>query len=98
MFSIQNKEEILERMQDKYVVDEVTGCWNWIAACRNRYKYGSMRIKDCIVDTHRVSYAIYNGDIADGLCVCHKCDNMKCINPEHLFLGTKDDNNKDMLF
>jgi hypothetical protein len=96
MFSIQNKEEVLERMQDKYIIDEATGCWNWIAACRDSARYGAMKINGSVVDSHRISYAVYNGDIEDGICVCHKCDNMKCINPNHLFLGTKDDNNKDM--
>lgn len=75
------------------------GCWMWNGRINNK-GYGVMDAegprRGRPVFAHRISYQLASGEpIPDGLCVLHRCDNPPCVNPDHLFLGTKTDNNRD---
>jgi hypothetical protein len=70
-------------------------CWNWNAAISTGY--GAFGISGKMRLAHRISWILTNGQIEGDLFVCHACDNRKCCNPSHLFLGSADDNSKDMV-
>ena len=76
-------------------------CWPWTAAI-NANGYGSFRLQGKIQTASRIAWMITHGDIpngpgAHGTCVLHRCDNRICQNPAHLFLGSNDDNMRDMV-
>lgn len=77
---------------DKRGEDE---CWPWTGVISPGRERGILKIKGKSHSSSRASYIIHNGEIPDGLCVCHTCDNGLCCNPKHLFLGTTLDNMRD---
>lgn len=78
-----------------YFKQDGENCWNWTGALFAQ-GYGCIGISGGkVVKAHRFSYEHFIGQIPEGKLVCHKCDNKKCINPGHLFLGSHHDNNLD---
>lgn len=86
------KDKQILRFKSKYTVTE--SCWEWVAN-KNQRGYGIFSLNDKSVGAHRVSFLISKGEIPIGLCILHSCDNPSCVNPEHLFLGTHQDNMDD---
>lgn len=95
------------RLLERIIKDVDTGCWVWtghaIRPNRNAsHCYGVISIwnpetkRGRAETTHRLSYREFVGEIPAGMCVMHKCDNPRCINPEHLAIGTQTQNMADM--
>jgi len=87
----------LEQLFFSKVAFGVSDCWFWVG-CRDQTSYGRMRTKNNNCQfSHRISWQMFKGIIPKGMKVLHKCDNPSCVNPEHLFLGTQNDNVQDMI-
>jgi HNH endonuclease len=93
LFLPYSDEEAIAAFKSK--IDVVhSGCWNWFAT-RNTCGYGVFCFRGKNQLAHRVSWLIHKGHIPNGRYVLHRCDNPRCVNPDHLFLGTQTDNMRD---
>lgn len=87
--------DYLAYWRSKCVTDS-NGCWVWQGS-KNWKGYGQVLFRGVRWVIHRFMYAAYIGPIPPGMFVCHTCDNPPCCNPDHLWLGTHADNQKDMV-
>lgn len=88
------KKDPKHRFESKF--NKTNECWNWNAAVGSS-GYGHFWMDGKPIPSNRASYKIYIGEIPNGNLVLHKCDNRLCVNPNHLFLGSNQDNMKDMV-
>jgi len=96
---------IQERFDAKWIPEPNSGCWLWTAAVNFPSSHRATDIRPIIGTgngrrtdyAYRVSWRLHNGDVPAGMDVCHRCDVPICVNPDHLFLGTRQDNLQDMV-
>ncbi len=97
---VNSRTSLKKRFMEK-VTNTPCGCCEWMGKA-TKDGYGAVSIieggKRKVIVAHRVSWKMFYGPIPDGMMVCHKCDNRKCVRPGHLFLGTAKDNARDCVF
>lgn len=87
----------MKNFEESFETCPTTGCWLWLESCTTN-GYGRLSSGGRRVSAHRYSWIYYKGEIPTGLWVLHHCDVRSCVNPNHLFLGTRSDNTIDCAY
>jgi hypothetical protein len=104
MFTIEGMPEswklrALARFMEKIDDSNGTGCWEWRASIYEsgygQFYYGEIDSKERQGKAHKAAWLLLRGPVPEGMHVLHRCNNRKCCNPGHLYLGTHEDNMKD---
>lgn len=88
------KQDVYARFSAKVSIIASTGCHEWQSTL-HRDGYGKFYYEGDQVQAHRVAYMLFVGEIPAGKMILHRCDNRRCVNPQHLYTGTAKQNVAD---